>query len=81
MPFKLVRFITQSRKKRNHWENTQANMFCMKGLIDFARQTENQFPDYGLSILFDRSIEDYFAADFVWGLVRHVSGVLLACKF
>ena len=34
-----------------------------------------------LSILFDRSIEDYFAADFVWGLVRHVSGVLLSCNF
>ncbi|MFO7560098.1 MAG: DUF3786 domain-containing protein [Desulfobacterales bacterium] len=33
-----------------------------------------------LSILFDRSIENFFAADFVWGLVRHVSGVLLSCN-
>lgn len=31
-----------------------------------------------LSILFDRSIEDHFSADFTWGLVNHVSGVLLS---
>jgi len=31
-----------------------------------------------LSILFDRSIEDHFSADFVWGLVQYVSGALLS---
>ena len=30
VPFKLVRAITQDRKNRDHWENTQENMFCMK---------------------------------------------------
>jgi len=40
-PFKLVRMITQSRGRKSHWENTQENMFCMKGLIDFSRAYEN----------------------------------------
>jgi hypothetical protein len=31
-----------------------------------------------LSILFDRSIEDHFTADFIWALVRYVSGALLS---
>jgi len=34
-----------------------------------------------LSILFDRSIEDHFSADFVWGLVYHVSNTLLSSAF
>lgn len=56
MPFKLVRFITQARKKADHWENTQSNIFCMKGLIDYARQYENKNPDYTVRTLFDGEI-------------------------
>lgn len=30
-----------------------------------------------ISVLFDRSIEDHFAADFIWGLISCVNGLLL----
>ncbi len=42
--FKLVRNITQTRKNRGHWENTQENMFCMNALIDYARVYETEAP-------------------------------------
>lgn len=45
LPFKLVRFLTQSRGSRTHWENTQENMFCMNALIDYSRVYENAKPD------------------------------------
>jgi uncharacterized protein YfaS (alpha-2-macroglobulin family) len=44
-PFKLVRYITQSRRNRDHWENTQENMFCLNGLIDYSRRYESESPD------------------------------------
>jgi hypothetical protein len=53
IPFKLVRFITQSRKNRDHWENTQENMFCMNALIDYSRGYESEVPDMTLRVLFD----------------------------
>ncbi|EFK07307.1 conserved hypothetical protein [delta proteobacterium NaphS2] len=53
IPFKLVRFITQARKKTDHWENTQSNIFCMKGLMDYAKQFENKNPDYTVRTLFE----------------------------
>ncbi|MDP2206378.1 MAG: alpha-2-macroglobulin family protein [Alphaproteobacteria bacterium] len=40
MPFKLVRTITQTRKNRDHWENTQENMFCMNALTSYSRVYE-----------------------------------------
>ena len=53
IPVKLVRFITQSRKNRDHWENTQENMFCMKALIDYSRGYESEPPDMTLRVLFE----------------------------
>jgi uncharacterized protein YfaS (alpha-2-macroglobulin family) len=53
IPFKLVRYITQSRKNRDHWENTQANMFCMNALIDYSRVYEREKPDMTLRAMFD----------------------------
>jgi len=44
-PFKLVRMITQSRGNRDHWENTQENLFCMNALVDYARVYESDKPD------------------------------------
>lgn len=44
VPFKLMRSITQSRGKRDHWENTQENMFCLNALTDFARVYEKDKP-------------------------------------
>jgi uncharacterized protein YfaS (alpha-2-macroglobulin family) len=56
IPFKLVRYITQSRKNRDHWENTQENMFCMKALIDYSRVYEREAPDMTLMALFDAEV-------------------------
>jgi uncharacterized protein YfaS (alpha-2-macroglobulin family) len=56
IPFKLVRFITQSRKKRDHWENTQENIFCLKGLIDYSRIYEKERPHLTIRALFDGEI-------------------------
>jgi uncharacterized protein YfaS (alpha-2-macroglobulin family) len=54
IPFKLVRYITQTRKKRDHWENTQENMFCMNALIDYSRVYEKDKPNLTLRALFDK---------------------------
>jgi len=56
IPFKLVRYITQSRKNRDHWENTQENMFCMNALIDYSRVYEREAPDMTLRALFDAEV-------------------------
>ncbi|MDO9103631.1 MAG: alpha-2-macroglobulin family protein [Methylovulum sp.] len=53
IPFKLVRAITQSRKNRDHWENTQENMFCMNALIGFARLYEKDKPDMTVTAAMD----------------------------
>lgn len=45
VPFKQVRAITQSRGNRDHWENTQENVFCMNALTDYARVYESERPD------------------------------------
>jgi uncharacterized protein YfaS (alpha-2-macroglobulin family) len=44
VPFELVRVITQTRGKRDHWENTQENMFCMNSLLDYAQRFEPTAP-------------------------------------
>lgn len=41
-PFKLVRMITQTRGNRDHWENTQENMFCMSALAKYAQRYESE---------------------------------------
>ncbi len=52
-PFKLVRTITQSRGKRDHWENTQENMFCMSALAQYAKAYESVKPDMKVSAALD----------------------------
>ena len=42
VPFELVRVITQARGNRDHWENTQENMFCMNSLLDYAQRYESR---------------------------------------
>ncbi|MBW1799793.1 MAG: large extracellular alpha-helical protein, partial [Deltaproteobacteria bacterium] len=56
VPFKLVRYITQTRKNRDHWENTQENMFCMNALIDYSRVYESEKPDMVLRAFFDTEL-------------------------
>jgi hypothetical protein len=45
IPSKLVRYITQSRGNRDHWENTQENIFCVNALVDYAAKYEGEEPD------------------------------------
>lgn len=45
VPFELVRAITQARGNRDHWENTQENVFCMSSLLDYAQRFEAAAPD------------------------------------
>lgn len=40
-PFKMVRTITQTRKGRDYWQNTQENMFCMNALTSYSRVYES----------------------------------------
>jgi uncharacterized protein YfaS (alpha-2-macroglobulin family) len=53
IPFKLVRYITQTRKNRDHWENTQENMFCTNALIDYSRVYEKDKPNMSLRARLD----------------------------
>jgi uncharacterized protein YfaS (alpha-2-macroglobulin family) len=53
VPFKLVRMITQARGSRTYWENTQENVFCMNGLIDYARVYENVKPNMQVTVKLD----------------------------
>lgn len=54
VPFKLVRSITQTRGNRDHWENTQENIFCMNSLIDYSRIYENVKPNMRVSVTMDK---------------------------
>lgn len=53
IPFKMVRAITQTRGNRNHWENTQENIFCMNALVDYSRVYENQSSDMVVKAFFE----------------------------
>ncbi|RBP52756.1 hypothetical protein DFR28_101139 [Arenicella xantha] len=44
VPFKQVRAITQTRGNRDHWQNTQENVFCMNALLEFSRVYEKEPP-------------------------------------
>ncbi|HET7395703.1 MAG TPA: alpha-2-macroglobulin family protein [Gammaproteobacteria bacterium] len=50
VPFKLVRSITQIRGGKNHWENTQENLFCMQALADYAQAYEQTKPDMRVTV-------------------------------
>ena len=49
----MTRTITQTRGQRDHWENTQQNVFCMNALIDYSRVYESETPRYTLTTYFD----------------------------
>lgn len=44
LPFRLTRSITQERGRRDRWETTQENLFCMNALVDYARAYERDVP-------------------------------------
>ncbi|HJX33591.1 MAG TPA: alpha-2-macroglobulin family protein [Desulfatiglandales bacterium] len=53
IPFRMVRYITQTRKQSGRWENTQENMFCMNALIDYSRAYESERPDMAITAMLD----------------------------
>ncbi len=53
IPAKLVRTITQTRGGRDHWENTQENVFCMAALNDYARRYESVTPSFVMKAALD----------------------------
>ncbi|MBN2675656.1 MAG: hypothetical protein JXR30_00190 [Alphaproteobacteria bacterium] len=56
LPFKIVRFITQSRSRKGHFENTQENIFCLNALLDFARVYEEDDPDMEIKVSLDSTL-------------------------
>jgi uncharacterized protein YfaS (alpha-2-macroglobulin family) len=53
VPFKLVRAITQTRGARDHWENTQENVFCTSALAEYAALYEKDTPALKASVALD----------------------------
>ena len=56
IPFKLTRSITQSRKRRDRWENTQENIFCMNALVDFSQVYEQDKPNMSVQTYLDGNV-------------------------
>lgn len=56
IPFKLVRSITQTRGNRDHWENTQENVFCLGGLIHYSRVFEKETPKMIVKTFMDEKL-------------------------
>jgi alpha-2-macroglobulin len=52
LPFRITREITQVRAKRDRWENTQENVFCMNALVDYSHVYERETPSYTLRTYF-----------------------------
>jgi alpha-2-macroglobulin len=44
IPFKLVRTITQSQGDRDHWPNTQENLYCAQALAEYSDIYEKAAP-------------------------------------
>jgi uncharacterized protein YfaS (alpha-2-macroglobulin family) len=55
VPFKLVRTITQTRGSRDHWENTQENVFCSSALAKYASLYEKDTPTLQATAALDGS--------------------------
>jgi hypothetical protein len=55
VPFKLVRSITQSRGSRDHWQNTQENLYCTSALADYSAIYEKDTPALDVSVSLDNA--------------------------
>ncbi|MCX7069769.1 MAG: MG2 domain-containing protein [Gammaproteobacteria bacterium] len=53
LPATLVRAITAARGGREHWQNTQENVFCASALEAYARRYESAAPAMTLEALLD----------------------------
>jgi len=54
IPAQLVRHITEARKQKGYWENTQENIFCVNALADYARTYESRAPDMTVQVTLDQ---------------------------
>ncbi len=52
----LMRTISESRKARNHWPNTQDNLFVALALTDYAKFFEGRQPDMQVTGRLDREV-------------------------
>ncbi len=48
--FKLVKTISEARKSKTHWENTQENLQCARALTKFSQVYESQKPEMTVKI-------------------------------
>ena len=55
MPIRLMRSLSLSRKGRDHWPNTQENLFVVKALVDYARLYEDQAPEMTVEARLDEN--------------------------
>ena len=53
MPMKIVRAITQSRGRRDYFENTQENVFCLNAIVDYANAFEQHEPRMQVRVALD----------------------------
>lgn len=53
VPFKLMRSITAARGDRDHWENTQENLYCANALAQYSRVYEKQKPTISARVTLD----------------------------
>ncbi len=63
IPFKLVRSITQTRGARDHWDNTQENMFCMNALVNYSKVYEAVDPALRARVKLDAELLGKTAID------------------
>ena len=52
---KLVRSIVAKRGTRNHWENTQDNVYCLNAISNYAQSFETQVPELNAKVTLDES--------------------------
>ena len=45
----LAREVTHARSKRDHWNSTQDNVFCLIAVADYANKLEREVPDMKVS--------------------------------
>lgn len=56
LPEKLARTVTQTRGNRDHWENTQENVFCLTALSEYHQRFENKTLAISAQVLFDNQL-------------------------
>jgi len=53
LPMKIVRSVTQTRGRREHWANTQENLFCTGAIAAYARAYEHEAPSFTVAAVLD----------------------------